>query len=78
MKGKAQRKMSDAPITDPIVAPTMAPVDIDVERATNAARENSRAAIFAVADANRDEFARGISKASRWREKKMARNWRRS
>jgi hypothetical protein len=37
----------------------MAPVDIDVERATSAVREDSRAAMFAIADAGRDELQDG-------------------
>lgn len=40
--------MSAAPKTDPIVAPTMAPVDIEVDRITSALREDSDAAIFIV------------------------------
>ncbi len=64
MNGKAQRKMIAAPMTDPIVAPTIAPVDIDAERGSSAVREDSRAAIVTVADDTRTMSCKVISKTS--------------
>lgn len=58
MKGRAQRKMSVAPMTEPMVAPAMAPADIDVERGTSIVREDSRAAIFALADTDGTRICR--------------------
>jgi len=40
--------MRAAPMTDPIVAPTMAPVEMEVDRATSALRRDSDAAMFTV------------------------------